>query len=405
MDLMGVVRDLAASGVVGVFLFFFFRHPARLSRRWAVISAILVAGLLESGLVSAMACRAYGLAQLRLMLTALTAGIAVVFYFCLAVAVVWVADIIWWAFTRPEPVSAKRAVSVSEDAPGDGSAKRLATRPWAVRAFTVVAVALSLMTTGYGYVEAQSPAVTDVTLSFPDLPSDFDQMTIALVVDLHISSMTRSSFLPMVVDQVNSAHPDLIVIAGDLVDGTVANLGERMSALKDLTAPYGVVVTLGNHETYSGAEQWSAYFDSLGLKVLTNDGILLRRGDQSITILGVADLKQTGAMAPDLSRAVDRVGSCEDAFCVLVAHEPAQVLSDDGLASRLGVDLQLSGHTHGGQMWPLKYLTRLSQPAVDGVHVIDQVTVVTSRGVGTFRPPVRVGADPEIPIITLTQSS
>jgi len=405
MDGWAVVRDLMFGVLAAIPLFFFFRKVVRLTRWWTIGATILTAGLFAAGFVMSLACRAYGLDRLRLVATILSSCITLVLYFALLSLLVCVMDIVWWAFTRPgqnDPADqfvGKHAL-IDEDFPQ--APPRNSNRIWAVRTSTVVVAALSAMITGYGYVQAQSPTISPVTVSFPDLPSNFDRMTIALVTDVHISSMTRSSFLPMVVDQINDARPDLIVIAGDIVDGTVANLGDRMSELKNLTAPYGVVVTLGNHETYSGSEEWSRFFESLGLRVLTNDGILLTRGSQSVSLVGVADLKQPGALAPDLARAVNRTGSCEDTFCILAAHEPRQVLADDGLASRLGIDLQLSGHTHGGQLWPLGYLTLFTQPAIDKVHAIDGVTLVTSRGVGTFRPPERVGADPEIPLITLT---
>jgi len=419
MNLLGVVRELSIALVVGVFLFFFFRKVLRFTRVWALVTALIGSGLLAGAFLATMASRAFGLADYRLVLMVLAMGISVLCYFCLACVVVWAVNGVWWLVTRSssspstspaftETERPKRAIIEETDDIKDNvdtvetaSHSRISTKVWVLRACTVVGVAFSLLITGYGYVEAQSPQITPVTVDFADLPSNFDGMTIALVTDLHISTMTRSSFLPMVVDQINAAHPDLIVIAGDLVDGCVETLGKRMSVLKDLAAPYGVVVTMGNHETYSGTQQWLTYFDSLGLTVLNNDGIFLTRGTQSITLLGVGDLKAPDNFAPDLQRAVDRTGSCATTFCILAAHEPAQVLADEGLATRVGIDLQLSGHTHGGQLWPLKYLTRLSQPAVDGVHVINHVTVVTSRGVGTFRPPVRVGAAPEIPLITL----
>ena len=389
-----VARDLGFGVLVGICFFFFFRHVVRLSRRWALITAIVTAGVFTSGLEMSLACRVYGLDRYRLAVMIVSSGITLVFYFALLVVLVCAVDLVWWAFTRPDQVINTRAI-VDESTPHQSN------RTWVVRVCTVLALAFSLAITGYGYARAQSPTITEVSLSFPDLPEDFDGMTIALVTDIHISSMSRSSFLPMVVAQINDAHPDLIVLAGDLVDGSVANLGERMSELKNLAAPYGVVVTLGNHETYSGAAQWSAYFTSLGLRVLTNDGILLTRGSQSITLLGVADYEQPGPLAPDLAAAVKRTGSCTQTFCILAAHEPRQVWANNGLATTLGIDLQLSGHTHGGQLWPLGYLSLLSQPMIDGVQVVNGVTVVASRGVGAFRPPERVGADPEIPLITL----
>ena len=398
MSVWALVRDLMFGVLAAIPLFFFFRKVVRLTRRWTIMMTALTAGLFAAGFVMSMACRVYGLDRFRLVAMLLSSCITIVFYFAIFAALVCVMDLVWWAFTRPDPArpAAAHAVDAEPEIEARGS-----SRGWAVRVATVFALALSLAITGYGYAMAQSPSITRVSLAFPDLPNNFDGMTIALVTDIHISSMTRSSFLPMVVDQINDTHPDLIVIAGDLVDGSVDNLGARMSELKNLAAPYGVVVTLGNHETYSGAQQWSAYFTSIGLRVLTNDGILLTRGEESITLLGVADYKQPGALAPDLSTAVSRMGSCKDTFCVLAAHEPRQVLEDDGLAGRLSIDLQLSGHTHGGQLWPLGYVTLLKEPVIDGVHVVDGVTVVTSRGAGAFRPPERVGANPEIPLITL----
>ena len=400
MDPWLVIRDLSFGVFAAVPLFFFFRKVVRLSRWWAAGATIITAGSFGAGFVISLACRVYGLDNLSVVATLLASCITVMFYFGLLCLVVCAMDLVWWAFTRPDPTrpTGKHAIN---DAP---SPARDSTRIWAVRVGTVLALAISLVITGYGYTKAQSPSVTDVQLSFSDLPENFDGMTIALVTDVHISSMARSSFLPTLVDQINAAHPDLIVLAGDLVDGSVANLGPRMSELKNLAAPYGVVVTLGNHETYSDAEQWSAYFESLGLRVLTNDGILLTRGSQSITILGVADYKQPGTLAPDLAEAVDRAGSCQNTFCILAAHEPRQVLADDGLATTLGVDLQLSGHTHGGQLWPLGYVSLINEPMIEGVDVVGGVTVVASRGAGTFRPPERVGADPEIPLITLNVS-
>jgi len=397
-----VARDLGFGVLAAIPLFFFFRKVVRMKRWLAVATTVLGAGLFAAGFLTALACRVYGLNRYRLVATLLSSCITIMFYFGLLAVLVCVMDLIWWAFTRPDPEHPAPAEHALEEEDGPHIPLRESNRTWAVRVCTVVAIVLSLMITGYGYARAQSPTITQVNLSFPDLPQNFDGMTIALVTDIHISSMARTSFLPTLVDQINNAHPDLVVIAGDLVDGTVANLGGRMSALKNLAAPYGVVVTLGNHETYSGAAQWSAYFESIGLKVLTNDGILLTRGSESITVLGIADSKQPGALAPDLAKAVERTGSCTDTFCILAAHEPKQVLADDGLAATLGIDLQLSGHTHGGQLWPLRYLTLLTQPEVDGAHVVDGVMLVTSRGVGTFRPPERVGADPEIPLITLT---
>jgi len=382
---------VAAVGLIAAaaFLWFCLVKAVRLPRGWGIAVTILLGLLIVASVAATLLSRSLGTTPYRLALIAATCGVPVLAYLALGLVIVCLVNLIWWWATR------QRTAAVA------GRNRRLTT----VRVLTVVALVASLVTTGYGFVEAQRPAVTPVTLSFPNLPANFDGLTIALVADLHIGATTRGSFLPMLVDQVNAAHPDLIVIAGDIADGSVDSLADAVRPLEDLAAPYGVVVTTGNHDIYSGAAPWMAYLRTLGLTVLDNDAIALQRGDQSIQILGINDRQGQGAEAPDLQLAYNRAealtGDAADQFRILVAHEPVQALADNGLAGRLGIDLQLSGHTHGGQLWPLGYLAYLQQPVISGVHDVGGVTVVTSRGVGTWGPPVRVGADPEVPLITL----
>ncbi|MCL2483149.1 MAG: metallophosphoesterase [Propionibacteriaceae bacterium] len=448
-------RDIVAAIAVGVGLFFLLNKVLKVSKRATIwISAILAVASLISFLCPDLAFNMPPTA-FRLPMLAASTGIAVVFYFGLMVVIVLLVDLIWWLATRKRRVNDRSPRASEPDAspaspaddhkasagPGIGIAlttqsggdtgedtpttdtdqttplntvlvqnidevtpitkPRPTARLHTVRVLTALSLVLSLLVTGYGFVKAQEPAVTNVSLTFSDLPSNFDGLTIALVADLHIGSMTRDSFLPMVVDQINAAHPDLIVLAGDMADGYVKDLGPKLAPLKNLSAPYGVVVTTGNHEFFSNAGQWMDYYSSLGLRVLENDAILLQRGDQTVQILGINDRQGKGVWAPNLSLAVQRGAAPANTFTVLVAHEPAQTEDDHGQAAKVGVDLVLSGHTHGGQLWPLGYLELLAQPALSSVHEIDGVTSLTSRGVGTFRPPVRVGADPEIPLITL----
>jgi predicted MPP superfamily phosphohydrolase len=327
-----------------------------------------------------------------------SAGLAVVMYLGLGLVVVGAANLVWWLVTRrtAAPAGARAAPAPSRNS------RRLPV----LRSLTVLVLALAVIVTGYGFVRAQEVTVTRTTLAFDTLPANFDGFTIALLTDLHVGATTRGSFLPGLVDEVNAAAPDLVVIAGDLVDGSVADVGAPIAGLTRLAAPFGVVVTTGNHDLLTDPT-WIGYLRSLGLTVLTNDGLRLRRGTQSLTILGINDRDGSGTAAPDLRLAFKRVGSpagCGDAFCIVAAHQPAQALDDDGLAGRLGVALQLSGHTHGGQLWPYGYATRLEQPMLSGVAILGGVTVVTSRGAGTWGPPVRVGSDPEVPLLTLRRA-
>jgi len=277
-----------------------------------------------------------------------------------------------------------------------------------VRIATVAAVVVALGVTAYGFSEAHHPALTSVDVTSPDLPAQFDGFRIALLADIHVGVGLGRPFVQGIVDQVNQAKPDLIVIAGDLSNGTPAQLGNDLEPLTQLKADAGVLVTTGNHEFDADAQGWIDWLDAHNLPVLDNSGVVLTRGQASIDVLGINDRVGTAPHEADLAAAVqklhDTFGVPVDGagrFRILIAHEPLQVYGQDHLASKIGVDLQLSGHTHGGQIWPIGYFVTTEQPVLDGTHVLDGITVVTSRGVGSWGPPERTAAPPEIPIITL----
>ncbi len=276
-----------------------------------------------------------------------------------------------------------------------------------LRRLAAAALVLALLTTGYGVVEAARPSVTQVSLTSADLPQSFDGYRIALVTDLHVGPTRGQAFAAQVVDMVNAQKPDLIVLGGDMIDGSVAGLGTELAPLAQLRAPDGVVAITGNHEFYYDASDWVAEWGRQGLRVLANDAAIVTRGGSSIDVLGVNDPAGTGVLKEDLTAAVaamEKLGSrASDTsrFRLLLAHQPRQALSSGGLAATIGVDLQLSGHTHGGQMWPFGLLVPLQQPLVKGYGIVGRVPVFVSRGVGAWGPPVRVAAPPEVPVITL----
>lgn len=275
-------------------------------------------------------------------------------------------------------------------------------RPTVLRRFNkatvVVSIAAALGTTAYGVVSAGTPTITRTTHESAALPQAFDGTTVALVTDLHAGIVHGSEFAQKVVDRVNAANPDMIVLSGDVVDAPFERHRSEIAPLADLKAPLGVFAVTGNHEMYTGStSEWVAEWKRLGITVLGNASQTVTRGAEAITVAGVHDHEGTGEFAPDPDRAL--VGTA-DAFTLYVAHQPlmAQESSDRG------VDLQLSGHTHGGQVWPFELLVPLQQPMVEGYAVIDGVPVITSRGAGTWGPPVRVAAAPEIPLITLRKA-
>ncbi|MGB7364179.1 MAG: metallophosphoesterase [Rhodococcus sp. (in: high G+C Gram-positive bacteria)] len=265
-----------------------------------------------------------------------------------------------------------------------------------VRFSSAMLVLGTVAAVSYGLFEAATPRVTRTTVALDALPSDFDGTRVALVSDLHVGPANGRAFVDGVVDSIMAERPDLVIIAGDLVDGTVDLVGPELQPLARLSAPMGVVVTSGNHEFYAGdGGAWLDLYDSLGLTVLRNENVPLTRGAQTIDLVGIGDLTAPEPYEPDLRAALE--GTDPDRFQLLVAHQPKQALE----ASDLGVDMQVSGHTHGGQIWPVVYVVPLQQPSVQGVDTIGNTTLYTTRGAGTWGPPVRVAAPPEISLLEL----
>ncbi len=265
-----------------------------------------------------------------------------------------------------------------------------------LRAGTPLVVVAALATTGYGLHEAAEPQITTASFSSRQLPAQFEGMRVALISDLHVGPVREESFTRRVVNEVNAAHPDLVVLAGDLIDGRVEQVGGATDPLRDLRAPLGVVAVSGNHEVISQeADAWLDHYASLGITALRNSNIELTRGGASIAVAGSNDETAAGDDAPNIGTTL--AGVDPDAFTLLVTHQPKAAESAGGR----GVDLQVSGHTHGGQLWPFRYAVTLQQPTLDGLALVGDVPVFTTRGAGAWGPPVRVLAPPEIPIITL----
>ena len=190
----------------------------------------------------------------------------------------------------------------------------------------------------------------------------------ALISDLHVGPVREESFTRRVVNEVNAQHPDLVVLAGDLIDGRVEQVGAATDPLRDLRAPLGVVAVSGNHEVLSQeADAWLEHYASLGITVLRNSNVKLTRGGASIAVAGSNDETASGADSPNIGTTL--AGVNPDAFTLLVTHQPKAAESAGGR----GVDLQVSGHTHGGQLWPFRYVVTLQQPTLDGLALVGDV--------------------------------
>jgi predicted MPP superfamily phosphohydrolase len=255
----------------------------------------------------------------------------------------------------------------------------------------IVAGAVGVVTLGVSGVALASglraAAVKRVRVALGKWPRALDGYRIVQLSDIHVGPTIGRAFMEDLVRRVNALSPDLVAITGDLVDGSVEELGDLVRPLADLKAKDGVFFVTGNHEYYSGAEQWMHFLTTLGVEVLNNDRVTIRGFD----LAGVPDWSAGGfSEAPDLARAL--AGRDPNRPCILLAHQPKQIV----LADELGVDLQLSGHTHGGQLFPFRYLVGLQQPYVAGLHVHRRAQIYVSSGTGYWGPPMRLAAPAEI---------
>ncbi|KQX59045.1 MULTISPECIES: metallophosphoesterase [unclassified Streptomyces] len=293
------------------------------------------------------------------------------------------------AETLPEaPAPANPAPEASET-PADVSRRLFVSR---VVGGTAAAVAVG--TVGYGtYGVLRGPRIKRVTVPLAKIPRAVHGYRIAVVSDIHLGPILGRAHTQRIVDTINSAQPDLIAVVGDLVDGTVQDLGSAAEPLARLRARHGSFFVTGNHEYFSGADAWVDHVRELGLHPLRNERVEIAAG---FDLAGVDDVAgESEGHGPDFGRALGDRDRARAA--VLLAHQPI-VVHD---AVRHGVDLQLSGHTHGGQLWPGNYLAELANPTVAGLERYGDTQLYVSRGAGAWGPPVRVGAPSDITIVEL----
>ncbi|NKY28382.1 metallophosphoesterase [Nocardia gamkensis] len=278
-------------------------------------------------------------------------------------------------------------------APAESPKTRLPRRVFVSRVVSGAAVAAAAATVGIGaYGVLDGPSVKRVAVPLAKLPRRADGFRIAVVSDVHLGPILGRGFAQRVVRSVNDTRPDLIAVVGDLVDGSVEHLRSAVEPLAGLRARHGAFFVTGNHEYFSGAEQWVEHVQELGMHLLANARTELPGFD----LAGVNDVQgERIGQGPDFGKALGDRDRARTA--VLLAHQP--VLIEDAVAH--GVDLQLSGHTHGGQLWPGNYLAGLANPTVAGLERYGDTQLYVSRGAGAWGPPVRVGAPSDITVVEL----
>ena len=229
-------------------------------------------------------------------------------------------------------------------------------------------------------------------------PRPLDGLTIAVISDLHVAPGTSPAYVRDVVDRTNALNPDIIALCGDLVDGPVTALADAVRPLGDLRARLGTFAVTGNHEFFSDAPGWVAFLRQLGIDVLENDRRTIGAGDATFDVAGVPDY-MAGRFGSDFApRLADALVGRDDSHpVILLAHQPRQF--DE--ATALNVTLQVSGHTHGGQIWPFTILVRLVDHRVAGLYRQGRSLLYVSRGIRYWGPPMRLGAPHELSFLTL----
>ena len=274
----------------------------------------------------------------------------------------------------------------------------------ALRHLSALAVlALSGAMSAIGVVNARRLAsVVNVEVPIDGLPSALDGFTIVQLSDIHVGPTIKRGYLDAIVQRVNSLNADVVTITGDLIDGHVERLRSHVAPLGDLRSRHGTYCVTGNHEYYHGVEAWVNEWRRLGLRVLLNENSVLEHDGESLLIGGVTDF---GAHHYAAAHRSDPIAAAHTttpvALKILLAHQPRTA----AVAADAGFDVQLSGHTHGGQFLPWNFFVPLQQPFVSGLKRFQSLWVYTSRGTGYWGPPLRFLAPSEITRLLLRTAS
>ncbi|GAA3096290.1 hypothetical protein GCM10017600_01310 [Streptosporangium carneum] len=280
-----------------------------------------------------------------------------------------------------------------------GGRSVMGRRLFIARTAAAAAGAGALVTVGSGVRTALGdPVVERVSVALPRLDPRLGGLRFAVVSDIHLGPLTGVGHAERIVRMVNALQADVVAVVGDLVDGTVAELGPLARPLRSLESRYGAYFVTGNHEYYTanGPDEWVEELRGLGVRPLRNERVEIAHAGATLDLAGVDDVAGAATgHGPDFERTLG--GRDRSRSTVLLAHQPVQA----SRAAEYGVDLQLSGHTHGGQMVPFNLVVPMQQPVVSGLGEVDGTQVYVTRGAGFWGPPVRVGAPPEITLLEL----
>jgi len=329
------------------------------------------------------------------------AGYVVLGFFSLTLTFVGVRDLVLFlrnGWDRLLAHAAQNNGKVRKDSTADIDRRR-----FLVHSTNLAIIGMAVAASGYGFYEARRRATIErVDVPISRLPETFNGFRIVQFTDLHVGPTIKREFVEGIVEQVAALNADLIAFTGDLVDGSVAWLQDDVAPLQNLAAPHGKFFVTGNHDYYSGVEPWVKEAGRLGFDVLLNEHRVIQRDKGRIVLAGVTDYSGGDFFQSHRSDPPAALRDSPDGLVrILLAHQPRSIIH----AVKAGVDLQISGHTHGGQFFPWNHLATLNQPYIKGLHRHESAWIYVNRGTGYWGPPLRLGIPPEITVLTLRKAT
>jgi predicted MPP superfamily phosphohydrolase len=261
-------------------------------------------------------------------------------------------------------------------------------------------VMLAAVPATYGLKRAVDvPEVRKMEVTLPRLPKELDGLTLVQISDLHASALLQGEWVEQVMERANALKPDLVVFTGDMVDGLPAKLVKSLAPLTKIISRFGVYACVGNHEYYSNYSAWLKAFSGLGINMLINSHALIKVNNHQLVLAGLSDMVAAnyGHAVPDLNKAL--AGAPEKAVRILLDHRPNSAFTN----AKSGIDLQLSGHTHGGQIVGMNQIVgRMNQGFLYGWYKVNNMPLYVSSGAGLWAGfPIRIGVPSEIAHIVL----
>jgi predicted MPP superfamily phosphohydrolase len=386
----------AISMLLAIYITLRLFYRASFRRIWKIIIAFGIVGTLFLPVIMIL-LRRTGVDN-RFIDVLVWAGYLGVGFLSFVFSYVVIRDLLWLPVGAMNKIRAKKSKNRQKKS-AFNPIENPSRRGFLVNSMNYGILATAALSTGYGIAEAkQTPEVKKVPVPIPHLPAEFEGFRIVQITDVHISPTFRRPCVEEIVAVVNTLNADMVALTGDLVDGTVEQLAYDAAPLANIKSALGNYFVTGNHEYYSGVTEWIEHIKRLGFSVLINEHRIITRDKRKLLLAGVTDYRE-GRMLPDHQsdpyKALKAAPMTD--VKILLAHQPKNIFD----AARAGYDLQISGHTHGGQFFPWNLLIGFAQPYISGLHTHQNTRIYVSRGTGYWGPPLRVGSPSEITLIKL----